>query len=101
MSPTAGENLAIRIAVQNAHERRLRVSCVPKTNAYRILNGPADSAPAGITLDRYGAWLVLAARMRVADRVVEQWAEGAASVLDPEGIVIKRLAERPMDSSSS
>lgn len=100
MSPTAGEKLAIRIAVQKAHERRLRSPQVPKTNAYRILNGPADSAPAGLTLDRYGAWLVLAARKHLDDRLVERWAEGAAEVLDLEGIVVKRLAERPRDSSS-
>ncbi len=83
-----------------AQDRRDQALCEPRTNAYRILNGPGDGAPPGLTLDRYGRWLVLAARTTVPSEVARSWAEAAKEALDPDGVVLKVLAEDPRQSRS-
>lgn len=83
--------------LERAAERRASPAPVP-TNAYRLLNGPADGGPPGMTLDRYDQWLVLSARVELDESTVEFWAKAALRAFDPAGLVIKRLAEDPRNS---
>lgn len=86
--------------ILRAQERRAATRREPRTNAFRLLNGPADGAPPGLTLDRYERWLVLAARSSVPMDVVHLWGDAAAAALDPDGVVMKTLAEDPRQSRS-
>lgn len=79
---------------------RRRESQNPPSNAYRIINGPGDGAPAGLTLDSYDGWLVMTARAHVAAETVTEWVQVAQARLNPEGIVLKTLATRATDSRS-
>lgn len=80
--------------------RRRATGAPPDVTAYRVLNGPADGAPAGLTLDRYGAYLVMSARAHLPRDLVLEWAEAARARLEPEGVVLKWLAPRVADSRS-
>jgi 23S rRNA G2069 N7-methylase RlmK/C1962 C5-methylase RlmI len=87
--------------VMAADARRQKGRRRHRTDAYRVLNGPADGAPPGLTLDAYGQWLVLAARSAVDEEVIRGWAEAARRALEPDGIVIKTLTEDPRESRST
>lgn len=93
--------LEIHRRVQDAEARRRPHLAGVVQDAFRVVNGPADGAPAGLTLDRYGRWLVLCARASLDESVVQTWAMAAHDALDADGIVVKRLAPRAADSSSS
>jgi len=69
-------------------------------DAFRIINGAGDGAPAGLTVDRYRDWLVLGAREQVADEVVEVWSAAVPAVLECSGFITKRLARRASESTS-
>jgi 23S rRNA (cytosine1962-C5)-methyltransferase len=69
-------------------------------DAWRVLNGPADGAPAGLVLDRYGGWLVLSAREGIGQETIERWAEAAIGALECDGLVLKIL-RRPASASES
>ena len=71
-----------------------------RQTAWRVVNGPGDGAPAGLTLDRYADWLVLNAREDVSDELVQRWADAALEALRPAGLVLKRLHTRAADSTS-
>lgn len=83
-----------------ARDRRASGTPTLKTNAFRLVNGAADGAPPGLTLDIFGGWLVLSARKALSEDTVEEWIECTVAVFEPEGIVVKRLAPRPKDSFS-
>lgn len=87
--------------LEAAHRRRVPHLDLRRLDAYRLLNGPADGAPPGLTLDRYDRWLVLAARHHVPTPVVEAWAESAFTVLGAEGLVVKTLHDRAAKSTSA
>lgn len=89
-----------RARIEAAWSRRSAIARERGLEAVRVLNGPGDQAPAGLTLDRYGDWLVLAAREQVVSAEVERWAEAARDTLGPAGLVVKRL-RRPVSKSSS
>jgi 23S rRNA (cytosine1962-C5)-methyltransferase len=78
---------------QAAPERR-------DVEAYRVMNGPADGAPAGLSIDRYRDWVVLSHRERLGPAVVEPWAEAAWRALGPEGLVVKTLRRSATASDS-
>lgn len=80
--------------------RRREAGRSDEVTAFRILNGPGDGAPAGLTLDSYDRWLVMTARTHIEPPVVQAWAEAAQNLLNPEGLVLKRLATRAQDSDS-
>lgn len=86
--------------LQQAARRRSAASVEPATNAFRIMNGPADGGPAGLTLDRYGKWMVLSSRTEVPEAAVRRWTHAALQAFDPDGVVVKRLAEDPRNSST-
>lgn len=101
MSPNLGSHARSRVmTLLAARDRRLRATPALPTNAFRVVNGAADGAPPGLVVDAYGPWLVVGARDSVPLETVQEWAECAQMVFEPEGIVIKRLAPRPKDSFS-
>ena len=65
-----------------------------------MVNGTGDGAPPGLTIDRYRGWVVLCARDDMADSEVDRWCVAVTEVLSPEGVVVKRVANRPADTSS-
>lgn len=97
MPPTLHTH-AVRV-VETALARRVE-RAPPDVTAYRLLNGPGDGAPPGLTLDRYDDWLVLAARERLPRAEVVRWAEAAVGVASPRGLVLKTLRARAKDSTS-
>ena len=86
--------------IQKAFDKRRSHHHEPATDAFRILNGPADGGPAGVALDQYGGWLVLTARAKVDRSTVMAWAETAVSTLGAEGLVLKTLEEEARLSRS-
>lgn len=68
--------------------------------AWRVLNGPGDGGPAGLTIDAYAGYLVVSAREAVPERLVSDWCAAAEAVLAPQGIVLKTLRV-PVDRSTS
>lgn len=85
--------------IRAAWARRLDHPHALKTDAWRVLNGPADGAPPGVTLDRYKNCLVLAAREDVPDVQVRAWVE-AARCLELQGLVLKRVSRQAGASTS-
>jgi 23S rRNA (cytosine1962-C5)-methyltransferase len=77
-----------------------RVARGPLPDACRLLNGPGDGAPPGLTLDRYDRWLVMTARAAVPEVVVSAWAAAIMDSLAPEGLVLKTLEPRASASTS-
>lgn len=69
-------------------------------DAWRLINGPADGAPPGLTIDRYGEWLVIAGRDGVPRADLEAWGHAACRVLGARGVVAKIL-RRPVKESTS
>ncbi len=65
-----------------------------------MVNGPADDAPPGLTIDRYREWLVVTARAELPADVVACWCDAAAQLPDVRGVVLKTLA-RPASASTS
>lgn len=98
MRPETSSSRSERISRAEAARRAQAEQC--NVDAWRILNGPADDAPAGLTLDRYGPWLVLAHRASVSPRDVEAWCHAAVEVLAPLGLVVKTLERRVAESES-
>lgn len=70
------------------------------TDAWRVLNGPGDDGPPGLTIDRYADWLVVTARVEVPSPTVELWCAGAREVPGVRGVILKSLA-RPVSASAS
>lgn len=92
--PTLGGALEAALAAR-------RAALVGQTlDAYRLVNGPGDGAPAGLTIDRYADYLVVAAREGVDAELVEAWARAAAALTGARGVVLKRLL-RPVKRSTS
>lgn len=77
-----------------AAERRLTFLGDRVQDAWRVLNGPGDGAPLGLTLDRYADWLVLAAREHLGAPTIEAWARAAVEALAPRGLILQTLAPR-------
>src|SRR5438067_1046558 len=69
-------------------------------DAFRVMNGPADGGPSGLTIDRYARWLVLAARAEISREQAEPWAEAALDALESDGLVLKTL-KVPVAKSTS
>lgn len=77
--------------LERALERRRRDPRSAR-DAYRVLNGRGDGAPAGLTLDKYADWLVLSSRS--AEPELGAWALAARDRLQSAGVVLKRLDRR-------
>jgi 23S rRNA (cytosine1962-C5)-methyltransferase len=90
----------MRAILRQATAKRAPVAKALGVDAYRLLNGSADGAPSGLTLDRYGRWLVLAARAELDLTQVEAWARAALEAIDADGLILKTLAV-PVSKSSS
>ncbi|MCA9555695.1 MAG: class I SAM-dependent rRNA methyltransferase [Myxococcales bacterium] len=88
----------IQASILAARDRRAARGPLP--DACRLLNGPADGAPPGLTLDRYDRWLVMTARAAVPAAEVTAWSAAAFEALGAEGLVLKTLETRAVDSSS-
>lgn len=91
----------IRARIAAAEARRRPIAGALGVDAYRVLNGPGDGAPPGLTLDRYARWLVLAARDALPPDVVGTWADAALAVLDGDGLVVKTLCRQVTRSRSA
>lgn len=90
--------LAIPSLLSAAEARRRGVAEARRLEAYRLVNGPADGAPEGLTLDRYAGWRVLGVRAGTSSEVIEGWASAAA--VGADGVVLKTWARVPAESSS-
>lgn len=90
----------LRAVIDRAVARRRGVLEQRVLDAWRVLNGAGDGAPPGLTLDRYGRWLVLAARASVAPSLVERWGAAALEALPSDGLVVKTLSPVVRDSTS-
>ncbi len=88
---------APREILESALERR-RLDPRSRRDAYRLLNGRGDGAPPGLTLDRYGDWLVLSSRTALPE--LRAWGEAGLAATGGAGVVLK-LRERRAGSGSS
>ena len=68
--------------------------------AWRLINGPADGAPPGLSVDFYQQYLVVNARASVATETLEQWCETLRMYFSPPGLVCKMFAENVSESTS-
>lgn len=96
----SGRSSEIVECIRRAEQRRRSALGGRVQDAWRIVNGAGDDAPPALTIDRYGRWLVLAARSELGDDVIEAWARGAKDALEPDGLVVKVL-RRPASASTS
>lgn len=87
------------LVLERALERRAAARRAD-VSAFRVLNGPGDGAPAGVTLDSYAGHLVLTAREHVVSEVVQVWVQAAVDLLDPPSVVLKTLRPRAAQSTS-
>lgn len=95
-----GSSTQPRARIEASQAARRAHPLYASTNAFRVVNGPADQAPAGLAIDRYAEWLVVTARAELADAVVAQWCDAAAQLADVRGVILKRLS-KPISASSS
>jgi 23S rRNA (cytosine1962-C5)-methyltransferase len=86
--------------LRDAHARRLSYVGQRTLDAWRVVNGAGDDAPAGLTIDRYGDWWVVTARAECRDADVEAWCAAARDFPGVRGVVLKTL-RRPVRESSS
>ena len=94
------QNLSLSERVRAAASRRAPELQARTQDAWRVVNGPADGAPPGLAIDRYGRWLVLSARESVGAPMAEAWASAAHEALGTEGVVLKTLRRSPGKSTS-
>lgn len=91
---------APRETLDRAEKRRASDLSFRTVDVWRWINGLGDAAPAGLTIDRYAAWLVVGAREQVADAVVQEYANAARDLAKSDGVVVKRLARSVKESRS-
>ncbi|MBI3070888.1 MAG: class I SAM-dependent rRNA methyltransferase [Deltaproteobacteria bacterium] len=87
--------------IRAAAEKRARIFAHRMVDAYRVVNGAADSAPRGLAIDRYASCLVVWARDEIALDVVDDWCHAAERELQAAAVVLKRLARDPRKSTSA
>jgi 23S rRNA (cytosine1962-C5)-methyltransferase len=92
---------AARETLGRAETRRAADLSFRTLDVWRWINGPGDGAPSGLTIDRYGAWLVVGAREHVGEEVVQSYAAEAHDQAKSDGVVLKRLARSVKDSTSA
>jgi 23S rRNA (cytosine1962-C5)-methyltransferase len=80
-----------RVCLREAQARRAPHLDRVVQGAWRVLNGAGDGGPSGLTVDRYGSYLVVSAREQLAPELVSIWCKAAAEELAPTGIVLKTL----------
>ena len=95
----ADEEICRRI-LEAAEQRRRDERTRRSIDAYRLVNGPADGAPAGLAIDRYLNFIIVVRRDSLPAEVAEIWCQAAIRALAPEAIVLKTMAKRPEDSTS-
>jgi 23S rRNA G2069 N7-methylase RlmK/C1962 C5-methylase RlmI len=86
--------------IEAAEERRRGELAGRAIDAYRIVGGSADGAPAGLSIDRYLSFIIVTRRDSLRDDLAEEWCEAASLALSPAAIVLKSMAKRPEDSTS-
>lgn len=69
-------------------------------DAYRLVNGPGDGAPAGLSVDRYGAWRLISARQSLSARALEPWVEALAADESVRGVGLARLDKDRLQSEA-
>lgn len=87
--------------LRRALDRRTSSPRPCPTTAFRVLNGPGDGGPPGVTVDLYDRWAVLSVREHVETSVRSAWTEALLEVLEPLGVVAKVWAPRIAESRSS
>jgi 23S rRNA (cytosine1962-C5)-methyltransferase len=88
-----------RELLEAASTKRRALFAGRRIDAYRVLNGPGDGAPAGLTVDRYLDWIIVSARASLREDVIERWTQAILLVLEPKGIVLERLAKERTSST--
>ena len=64
-------------------------------DAFRIVNGTGDNAPAGLVFDVYDRYGVLTAREAIEAKVVDEYASLAMKKMSLDGVVVKRVGKDP------
>lgn len=90
----------IRAILSAAEAKRRNVVKRRVLDAWRLLNGAGDDGPPGLTIDRYGDWLVVAARESLGEELPRAWADAARELFQPRGIVLKTLRPSAHESES-
>jgi 23S rRNA (cytosine1962-C5)-methyltransferase len=68
--------------------------------AWRLINGPGDGAPAGLSADIYGDFLLVTARLELASERVDRWCDALFDAYSPSGLILKRLGLRPSECTT-
>ena len=86
--------------LQRADQRRRAFLQQNHRNAWRLVNGPADGAPAGLSVDRYCDYIVLNIRSSVSQSQRNAWAQTLWDFYAPTGLILKTWAQKIGDSRS-
>ncbi|MBX2813812.1 MAG: class I SAM-dependent methyltransferase [Myxococcales bacterium] len=81
--------------------RRREISPSPLTNAYRVINGPGDNAPPGLTIDRYANWFIISARSSLDRHVIDSWIRIVRETFQPDGLIYKTIEPKAGNSHST
>lgn len=92
---------AIRDVLDRAETRRRAMLSSRTVDAWRWINGAGDNAPPGLTIDRYGSFLVVGAREHLDEETISAWTNVAIERAEPRGVVLKRLATTVQKSTSA
>ena len=90
----------IKAAIHRAAEKRAAHLSENVHEAWRLINGPADGAPAGLSVDFYRDYLVVNARAKVSSLAVQAWCDALWDFYSPPGLLLKTFAERASESTS-
>jgi 23S rRNA (cytosine1962-C5)-methyltransferase len=69
-------------------------------DAYRLIRGIADGAPAELTVDRYLEYVVVTHRDSLLESEGTAWCAAAEAALSPKAVVLKTMAKTPQESGS-
>jgi 23S rRNA (cytosine1962-C5)-methyltransferase len=86
--------------IESGDERRRREIGDRSIDAFRLVRGSADGAPAGLSIDRYLNFIIVTRRDSLRDDLADAWCTAARSALSPDAIVLKTMAKRTEDSTS-
>jgi len=90
----------IKELLQRAEHRRRDFLLQNRRDAWRVINGPGDGAPAGLSVDKYGEYFVLNVRSGVSLQDRDDWSKTLSEFYSPAGVIQKTWAPKVMNSRS-
>ena len=88
-----------RRITQRAEHKRRDFLLQNRRDAWRVINGPGDGAPAGLSVDKYGEYFVLNVRSSVHQER-DDWSKTLANFYIPAGVIQKTWAPKVANSRS-